>query len=441
MSLLRSGAIYAAANLTSAAVPFLLLPLLTRVLSPAEYGKVVSFSMLVTACMMLSGLNAHAALGVAWFKRSRDTLPAFAATAVTLAVASTVAVAGLAALVLAIWPHLASGLSPWWGAAAAVTAGAGVLLQCRLVLWQSQQKPLPNAALQVTSSTLNVTLSLIAVLWLGLGGDGRNDGILLAAVCMALIAVALLAHAGELRWQPQATHFRDLVAFGLPLVLHSLAGILLATADRWTVSSFLGDRALGVYGAGAQLGMVMSILADAFVKAYGPWLYAKLTSDQESDRYCATGAIYMAAPMFFVLAAFVGLVLYLTAGWVLGTQYGEAMVVLPWFMLGGAFNGVYLCTSVLFFFSARTGLLSMATLSAAVCGAVCTWYITHRLGMVGAAMGYALTQGLLALFTTTVAVFSFDLPWRCPGAALHHCSRQLLHGFGAIRPTRHDILS
>lgn len=441
MTFLRNGAIYAAANLTSAAVPFLLLPLLTRVLSPAEYGKVVSFSMLITACMMLSGLNAHAALGVAWFKRSRDTLPAFAATAVMLAVVSTMVVAGLAGLVLAIWPHLASGLSPWWGAAAAVTAGAGVLLQCRLVLWQSQQKPLPNAALQVSSSTLNVTLSLFAVLWLGQGGDGRNWGVLLAAMCMAFIAVALLARAGELRWQPQAAHFRDLVAFGLPLVLHSLAGILLATTDRWTVSSFLGAHALGVYGASAQLGMVMSIVADAFVKAYGPWLYAKLASDQQGDRYCATGAIYVAAPMFFVLAALVGVVLYLTAGWVLGSQYGEATVVLPWFMLGGAFNGVYLCTSVLFFFSARTGLLSMATLSAAVFGAACTWYLTYRLGMVGAAVGYAATQGLLAFFTTTVAVVSFDLPWRYPGAALRHWSRQLLQGFGAIGLPRHDTPS
>lgn len=438
MSFLRNGAVYAAANITSAAVPFVLLPLLTRVLSPAEYGKVIVFSMLITACMMLSGMNVHAALGVAWFKRSRETLPAFAATAVLVAITSTLAVAALAALVLATWPHLAAGLSPWWGAAAAVAAGASVLFQCRLVLWQSQQKPLPNAALQISSSTLNVTLSLIAVLWLGMGGDGRNWGILLAAVIMAFVGLTLMARAGELHWQPQVGHFRDLLAFGLPLVLHSLAGIVLATADRWTVSSLLGAPALGVYGAGAQLGMAMAILADAFVKAYGPWLYDKLASEQQSDRFCAIGAIYVAIPMFFVIATLLGLVLYLTAGWVLGKQYGDATVVLPWFMLGGAFSGVYLCTSVLFFFSARTGLLSMTTLSAAVLGAASTWYLTHRLGIIGAAIGYAFTQGLLALFTTAVAVLSFDLPWRHPREALRHWYQQMLPGLGAARPPQQN---
>jgi hypothetical protein len=75
MSFLRAGAIYAAANLVAAAVPFLLLPILTRVLGPDQYGQVVNFSLLVTVCMTLAGLNAHAALGVVWFKQPREKVP------------------------------------------------------------------------------------------------------------------------------------------------------------------------------------------------------------------------------------------------------------------------------------------------------------------------------------------------------------------------------
>jgi O-antigen/teichoic acid export membrane protein len=92
--------------------------------------------------------------------------------------------------------------------------------------------------------------------------------------------------------------------------------------------------------------------------------------------------------------------------------------VLPWFVLGGAFSGVYLCTSVLFFFTARTGLLSLTTSTAAICGALCTWQLVSYLGMEGAAIGFAVTHGLLALFTTAVAMKSFDLPWQQPRQAL-----------------------
>lgn len=418
MKFLRAGVIYAAANVASAAVPFLLLPLLTRVLSPDEYGQVVGFSLLVTLCMTLAGLNAHAALGVVWFKKPREELPAFTGTALALAITSTTLVAGGIAVVLQRWPALAANITPAWAALAALTAGAGVVLQCRLVLWQSQQQPLRNAVLQVSSSLLNVVLSLVGVLGLGLGSAGRNGGIVAAALLMALVTLVLFVRSREVRWAPERGQLRELLSFGLPLILHALAGVLLGTTDRWTVSIYLGSHALGVYGAGAQLGMVMGILADAFVKAYGPWLYAKLASKYVADKQVAVGAIYIAMPAFFVLAAVVGIALRWASTVLLGAKYQEAATVLPWFMLGGAFSGVYLCTSVLFFFSARTGLLSLTTSSAAVCGALCTWQLVAHLGIEGAAMGYAATQGLLALSTTVVAMKSFDLPWGHPGLAL-----------------------
>lgn len=425
MKFARAGVIYAAANVASAAVPFALLPLLTRVVSPAEYGHVVGFALLVTLCTTLAGLNAHAALGVLWFKKPHEEIPAYTATALALALGSALVVALLAAGVAWRWPFVASGLGPAWAAAAAITAGANVVLQCRLVLWQSQHKALPNAALQVLASSLNVGLSLAAVLLAGLGGAGRNSGIALASVVMAVLAVALFVRAGELRWAPERQQLRTMLAFGAPLVVHSLAGVLLGTADRWTVAAVLGPHALGVYGAGAQLGMVMAILADAFVKAYGPWLYARLASDNADDKYCAVGAVYIAMPAFFLLAGAVGVGLYWTSALLLGEKYQAASAVLPWFMLGGAFSGVYLCTAVLFFFSGRTGLLAATTMSAGLCGAACTWQLVRLFGVQGAAMGYALTQAILALFVSAVAIKTFDLPWREPLRALSSWSSAL----------------
>ena len=263
-----------------------------------------------------------------------------------------------------------------------------------------------------------MTLSLIAVVLLGWGSDGRNAGISLAAGFMAFLSIGLFIRSGEMRWEPDRAQLKTLVVFGLPLVLHTLAGVLLSTADRWTVSVKLGTHALGVYGAGAQLGMVMAVISDAFVKAYGPWLYAKLASNRDEDKLCAVGAIYAAMPIFICIAALVGAALHWASGTLLGPQYRAAAAVLPWFMLGGAFSGVYLCTSVLFFFSGRTGLLASATLSSAVGGALCTWFLVSTLGVNGAAIGYALTQGLLALFTSALAVKTFDLPWREPAKAL-----------------------
>lgn len=418
MSFLRSGAIYSVANVASAAVPFLLLPFLTRLLTPDQYGQVVGFSLLVTLCMTVAGLNAHAAIGVLWFREEPEQVRSITATALAIAVSSTLVVATLVMSGVYFFPHLLPNITPSWAGAAALTAGSGVILQCRLVLLQSKSKPMSNAILQISSSVLNVSLSLVGVIMLGLGSSGRNGGVALAAFLMACVAIILFVRSHELQWSPTKKQIKTLMSFGLPLILHSFAGVLIGTADRWTVGLKLGSYELGIYGAGAQLGMVMAILADAFVKAYGPWLYSRLKEASDADKLCAVGAIYVAAPALLCVASGVGLGLHLISSSLLGVKYQAAATVLPWFMLGGALNGIYMCTSVLFFFSGRTGVLASISMSAAICGAAGTWLLVTQHGINGAASGYALTQGLLALFTTVVAIKVFDLPWGQPRHAL-----------------------
>jgi O-antigen/teichoic acid export membrane protein len=412
MRFFRAAVIYALGNIVAAAVPFALLPLLTRVLTPAEYGHVVAFSLMVMLCMPFAGLSVAGAVGIAWFNRTRADLPAFVGAALVIALSSTALTAIVVGIFMATAPGFALLSSPVWGALAAVTAGMNCILQCRLSLWQSQHQPIANAALQVAASILNVGLSLFFVFALQWGGDGRNTGIALSACLVGVAAIGLLVSSNEAAWEIRRADVRTLLSYGAPLIPHVFGGVLIGTADRWIVSVQLGPEQLGIYGAGAQLGMVMTVLADAFAKVYGPWLYARLTSENPNDKYAAVGAIYVAAPVFLAAAAAVCCVLYLASSFLLGPQYRAATVVLPWFVLGGAFTGIYYCTTNLFFFSGRTSLLSLTTTCSAAAGTLAIWILASTFGIEGAAMGYAVTQAMLALAVNIVASQTFDLPWR-----------------------------
>jgi O-antigen/teichoic acid export membrane protein len=418
MSFARAGAVYAVANVASAFLPFLLLPLMTRVLSPVEYAQVVGFALLVTLSGTAAGLNVHGAMGMIWFRKPLEEVPSYLSAALVLIALTTAAIAGLVALTLAWVPAVGSGLSPIWGAAAALAAGTNILVQTRLVLWQSQNRPLISAAVQFGGSLVNFGLSLIGVLLLQLDAAGRNGGIVLAGVLTALLGVGTFVAGRGLNLRFRRDHVTTLVAFGAPLIVHTLGAVLLSTADRWAVSIRLDAAALGVYGAAAQLGLLMSLVGDAFVKAFSPWLYGKLKGATDDDRLFAVGAVYGSIPAFLIIAVFVGLSLVFASGFILGPQYRQAAGMLPWFTAGGAMTGVYLCTSALYFYHARTGLLASVSLSAGLLGAACTWMLASRFGLFGAAGGYALTQFFLACGSTCVAVRTFDLPWSRPKAAL-----------------------
>lgn len=425
MKFLRDGTVYAAGNIASAAVPFLLLPFLTRVLGPGEYGKIISFALIMTICLTIAGLNIHSALGVIWFQQPKEEIPLYIGTGLGLALASTLLFSPIVSLCIWLFPGLGGGLSPLWGGLAGLAAGSTIISQARLVLWQSQRKPFMNVSLQFATSVLNVGLSLLGVVFLKFGGAGRNGGIACANLIIAAISWWLFYSSREIKWAPTKKQINVFVKFGAPLILHSFAAVMLASSDRWIVSIRLGPEVLGIYGAGAQLGAVISILADAFIKSYGPWIYSKLSSGKEGDKYCAVGAIYAAMPMFSVLATMVGVVLMLISGFLLGPKYQQATNIIPWFMAGGAMSGIYLCTSGLYFFSGRTGLLAFVTISAAALGMVTSWVLAGRYGLVGAAIGYAVTQLYLGLLATIVSMRSFDLPWWEPRRAFFAWYRNL----------------
>jgi O-antigen/teichoic acid export membrane protein len=399
------------ANLVSSGIPLLLLPVLTRVLSPAEYGEVVMFQLIIVASNALSGFSVHGALGVAWFKRGRADLSNLAGAAIIVAAGSAALFAALSAIFFLLVGSDIFGLAPIWGSVAVATAGLNVLLQCRLVLWQSQQRPLPMAALQIASSVLNVGLSLIFVIAMELGAEGRNAGIALSAFMMAVTAIFMLTHQKQASWNVQVKDIRFLIKFGLSLAPHAFAGVLIAAADRYIVSAYLGHDMLGIYGAAAQLGAVMLVVGDAFGKAFNPWVYHRMASQRKEDALAVVGAMYIAIPCFLVLGVFMGAILTWSAPFFLGDDFLAASELFYFFTLGGAFGGIYLVVSGLYFFSAKTSLLSALTLSVAIIGTGATIILASNFQMAGAVAGYVLIQAMLAMSVWVVARRVFSLPW------------------------------
>jgi O-antigen/teichoic acid export membrane protein len=60
--------IFLGANIVSAGIPFLLLPFLTKALTPSDYGIVAMFGVMVNVFGTLTGLSVHGAIGVRYFE-------------------------------------------------------------------------------------------------------------------------------------------------------------------------------------------------------------------------------------------------------------------------------------------------------------------------------------------------------------------------------------
>lgn len=412
--MLRSAGIYGVANLLSAGVPFLLLPVLTRVLTPSEYGNVISFYMLVAVCSAVAGLSMHAAIGIRWADPSKGDPRGYTASALLLVFLST----AFAAILSAIFgPLVGVDLSPSICALAALMAGTNVIQGMRFAVWQLREEPMRAAALQVAAASMNVILSLLAVFVAHLGGLGRILGAVATGVLVAVLCVYSLRQDGSTARVTTADS-RGLLRFGLPLIPHAFGGAILTSADRFAVSANLGSAALGIYGTASQLGMVLTVLADAATKAYTPTMYRMLSKNTIRSRLRLVALAYASVPIWLAIAfalwgCYVGIGTLL-----LGDRYLEAVDLAIWFLLGGAVSGVYLNMAGLFFFTGKTELISLATVVASVVVLMLVASAVARFGLVGGAMTYLSGQLVLLIAAWAVSLRITPIPWSSPILAM-----------------------
>ncbi len=417
VGVLRAGAIYSVANALSAAVPFVLLPILTRALAPEQYGAVISFFLLVTVSSSIAGLNVHSAVSVKWFDRKDVDFSRYVGAALCVALMSTAVCVALLLGFGILW-HERLGLDSSRWPLAALYCGTLVIAGVRTTLWQSQRLPLPSATFQVTAALANGAFSVLGVFVLSLGADGRILGASCAGLVTAVIAVWLLRVSGDATWPPKSADIRKLARFGIPLIPHALAGAVLTSADRFAVAAKLGSEALGVYGAAAQLGIMMSVLGDAMVKTFSPWMYSQMARRSGAGRLRIVGATYALIPVWLVTALVLWLLLNISEAWLLGARYQTAIGLSIWFLLGGAISAVYLNIAGLFFFTSRNEWLSLATVASAALSIWIAPLFVARFGARGGAASYLVTQATLLVLSWTLSMRVQPMPWNRPVLAM-----------------------
>jgi O-antigen/teichoic acid export membrane protein len=407
--LFGSVATYASANILNSAIPFFLLPVLTRVLSPAEYGIVAMFTTVMSVLSAFTGLSLHGAVSVRYFDDEINH-PRFVGTCLAVLSASTFIV------LMVVW-SIAEPLSGWvslpegWLAIAVLASGVQTIIQIRLVVWQVKDQVLRYGSFQVVQTLVNLSLSLGLILLLGMGWEGRGFGIVGAIFLFGMLALYSLQRGGGISWKIDLDYAKASLRFGVPLIPHTIGGMMIAMSDRFIVTSALGVSATGSYAVGAQVGMVVGVLADAFVKAFGPHLYGELKKKDDLAgvrivRQCAV--VFL---VFLVMAIVYVSVLPYVYPWIVGDEYKDSLIVAQLIGFGNAFMGMYYVVAGFIFFSEKTGYLSRLTLSVGLINIFLTYFLVGKIGGVGAAWSYVFVQLIFFVGAWSMAQKILPLPW------------------------------
>jgi O-antigen/teichoic acid export membrane protein len=412
-SFFSGSVIYLASNVISAAVPFALLPILTRQLEPAEYGEIAIFLTVLTALPAFVGLSVAGAANRKYFDTD------FPESEKKYYNAACFQILLVSAAVVAVLMYVSGGyISEWiglrksWLMWAVLVSASLVAVNIRLGQWQVRKQAASFGAFQISQSSLNVALSLLLVIALHQGAGGRIAAQILVAGAFALLSVIFLFRDSLLRplsYRPE--YVREALQFGVPLIPHAFGGFLLIAFDRLVVSNMLGIESAGIYMVGVQLAGAMAIIFDAINKAYVPWLYQKLGENDDTEKRRIVSYTYIGYAVILIPAGATFLIGPTLVSMVAGSKYQAAGDVLGWLVLGQCFGGMYLSVTNYIFYAKRTSTLSLVTITSGALHVLFVLFFLTTYGLVGAGIAFSVSTGMRFLMTWRAAQRCHPMPW------------------------------
>lgn len=408
----RSASVYLIASIMNAAVPLLLLPILTRELGPAEYGRVAMFQTVVAATGTLTGLNTHGAvLRKSFDGQSEQRFASYVFACVSILVLSTLVALACVLTIGGVGAGLL-GIEVPWMAMAVICSAATFLGQLRLGQWQVRDRAVRFGIYQVGQTLLILVLSVVAVVCLRLGALGRVGAQTLVLLIFGAFSFASLSRDGLVRvGRVYLEDVRDALRFGVPLVPHFAGHFLLTAADRVVIVGALGVDRAGVYMVYVQIASGLGMVFTSFNSAFAPWLFSRLSErDDDVDRRVVR-FVYAGICGCILLGVLYGLPGSLLVGWIAGSEFGGEPLLMVLLAMGQAFAGAYLMVTNFIFFSKKTGRLSAVTLVFGAGNVVASYLLVNAFGLTGAAAALAVSMFLRFCVAWMVAMRAHPMPW------------------------------
>lgn len=410
--LFKNSFIYILGDVLNKAVPFLMLPVLTRYLTPEDYGILSVFGVFVAILAVFTGLSIHGIINVNFFKMSKDTLKIFIGNCIIILNISSFIVL---ILVYIFYPLIIERLNIEleWILVAVVMAFAQFITTINLLLWTAEKQPIKYSIYQISQTLMNVLISLVLIVGFSMNWEGRVIAMAISTIIFSIISFVFIVKRGYIVFQPSKEYMSDALKFGIPLIPHSLGAWIATGADRILLMSILGASITGIYAVGYQLGIIMSVIVSSFNKAWIPYLYKILSNNPTiKDKKKIIKFTYF---YFVSILCFAGVFSYIVAmvtPFLLGEKFIDATQFVIYFAFAFAFQGMYFMVTNYIFYIKKTNILAYITLGTAVLHLGILYILIRINGVIGAAQANLIFFIILFISVWFLSNKFYKMPWR-----------------------------
>ncbi len=406
----RSSGIYIAGNIINTAVLYLLIPVLTRFLTPADYGIVAIFQILISVISPFVGINIHGAIGIKYFDKDKINLSEYIGNCFFILFFSFVVSAVIIWALANQINHLTAFPREWLWSVVLCAAGQCIIL-ILMTLWQVQIKPFAYIIYLILQNALIFGFSIWFVVLFNRGWRGRIEAQVIVVLVFSILAFITIYKKGLLSFSYNKSYMLHALKFGLPLIPHTLGGILIAQTDKLFIAKMVGIYDTGLYVVAYQIASIITLFAASFSGAYYPWLYRKLKENNPNVKRKIVVLTYIYFVVIFVFA----LVLFLLAPWFLrlfiGDRFVDAGKYMFWLLIASIFGAMYYMVAGYITYAEKNHFFSGITFIVSVMNIFLTYFFIKAHGIIGAAEAAAAVSFVYFILTFVFSAKCYKMPW------------------------------
>lgn len=408
-------AVYGFALAASKLVSFLLLPVYTQALAPADYARLDLLLTFNAAIALICVAGIDSGMVVILLRDGQQKFQSIVSSSWwTIFTWSCIVLISAAIVVPLFFRRLIGSMQPLFLLALAIIPfQVSVQFAATLFKWQRRRAAFMFFSVLPILSTAGVAIWL--VLGEGLGIRGALIAMLSVAAFFAVLAIFRTRE--QIFNLPDIEGARDVLRAGFSFAAGSVIVTVLPVVVRLELIDGVGLAAVGLYAAADRLSLVLKILGDAFGNAWSPAILAAGGINVDRKQLANVTRLFVA--VLVVGAVTAAIWAPLIVHWLLGARYAGVQEVIGFLLVASAIGawrregvGVALYLGQRPFWLPVTGALQLGLI------ALCLPILGRLSGIVGAAAGMLAIELVMLVLLWAISQRVFRVPYAIAPAFL-----------------------
>lgn len=394
MNILKKISVFTGVNVISSGISFLLLPVLTKYLSPEDYGVLSLFTAATSFIVALLSFGTTNIIMVKLYSE-KNNFGSYFRTFLGLITLNMLITVVLFLLITMVSPNF-MGLPKYLILFVPIVAIGVVFFETISTLMTYKKQTIKFALFSLFKFFIEIGLVILFVIVLNYTWKGRILALFLSLLVIGIFGYRYLVSEDLLKGKLQFVFYKNLLKEGSPLILMSVSIMVMNLSDRFYLEKMVGLKETGLYSVAYSIASIELLVIGASMNVFRPMIYDYLENIKENKkRLLNLSLVFILLTLgIFIIIAFSNEFIF---KYFLEVSYESASIFVIPLTLSSLFWGIFSFYISYYLYYKKNRIIGLFSVIGIVINLVLNYYYILYYGAVGAAYATLITYFSIAV--------------------------------------------